>query len=215
MANAASGENRNVFINCPLDVAFSKLLRAALFTIVDSGYEPRCALEADNAHDNRIDKIYQIIGQSRFAIHDLSRTGLGRSTRLPRFNMPIELGIDLGCRKFGDAQHKQKRALVTARKKYDFHIFASDVSGIDIRAHNGQPAEMIKAVRYFLRSATGDPLIPGPATIEARFDVFEWRLPYYCRQSGFSRLRDMHYLDLKNLMSVWCDEVKSLPVGRR
>jgi hypothetical protein len=36
-----------------------------------------------------------IISGCKYSIHDLSRTELDKTTRLPRFNMPLELGLDL------------------------------------------------------------------------------------------------------------------------
>jgi len=94
------GFDKNVFINCPFDENYLPLFRAVIFTIHDMGFRARCSLEASNAGNVRIDKIQDIIAQSKYSIHDLSRTQLDRRNRLPRFNMPLELGIDLGCKRF-------------------------------------------------------------------------------------------------------------------
>jgi hypothetical protein len=50
----------------------------------------RCAQEADDGGQVRVDKLYNIIAECRFGIHDLSRTTLDSEYRLPRFNMPLE-----------------------------------------------------------------------------------------------------------------------------
>ena len=92
------GFNRNVFINCPFDDTYLPLFRTIIFTVHDMGFRARCALEASNAGNVRIDKIQNIIAECKYSIHDLSRTQLDRRHRLPRFNMPLELGIDLGCK---------------------------------------------------------------------------------------------------------------------
>lgn len=93
---------KNVFINCPFDPAFRTLLEAIVFTVHDCGFVARSALEADDSSQVRIAKIYRIISDCGFGVHDLSRTELDPTHSLPRFNMPLELGIFLGAKRFGD-----------------------------------------------------------------------------------------------------------------
>ncbi len=81
---------RNVFVNCPFDRKFRPHFDAIVFAIVDCGYRPRCARELDDGSETRIEKIFGIVEKCKFGIHDLSRTALDRTTRLPRFNMPLE-----------------------------------------------------------------------------------------------------------------------------
>jgi hypothetical protein len=83
----------NVFINCPFDSDYLELRNALVFTIFDCGFIPRCALEEDDGGMVRFEKIKQIIKESKFGIHDLSRTELDIENYLPRFNMPLELGV--------------------------------------------------------------------------------------------------------------------------
>ena len=45
----------------------------------------------------RVDKIYDLISESNYGIHDISRVTLDHVHRLPRFNMPLELGLWLGA----------------------------------------------------------------------------------------------------------------------
>ena len=54
------------------------------------GCKPRSALEESDSSALRLEKIYKLIKNCRFSIHDLSRTELSHSTGLPRFNMPLE-----------------------------------------------------------------------------------------------------------------------------
>jgi len=63
----------NVFINCPFDSEYSKFFHAIVFTIIDCGYLPRCALEVLDSSEKRLEKIRKIIEDCRLAIHDLSR----------------------------------------------------------------------------------------------------------------------------------------------
>lgn len=102
--------NDNVFINCPFDAKYKSLFDAMVFAVHDCGFIPRCAREEDDASEVRIDKIYNIIADCRYGIHDISRTELDEDSNLPRFNMPLELGIFLGAKKFGTEEQKRKNA---------------------------------------------------------------------------------------------------------
>ena len=101
MVQAVAGFERNVFINCPFDNNYSELFEALVFTVQISGFRPRCALEAGNAGKARLDRIVDIISECKYGIHDLSRTELDNLHGLPRFNMPLELGLDIGASRFG------------------------------------------------------------------------------------------------------------------
>ncbi len=107
--------NDNIFINCPFDSAYKKLFDAMVFAVHDCGFIPRCALEEDDASQVRIDKIYSMIADCRYGIHDISRTE-DKSSGLPRFNMPLELGIFLGAKRFGIEEQKWKKSLVPDRE---------------------------------------------------------------------------------------------------
>ncbi|HDD9386145.1 TPA: hypothetical protein PBQ45_005000 [Escherichia coli] len=101
----------NVFINCPFDNSYDPFFDAALFAIYRCNFKPRCALEINDAGDQRIDKINNIIKECKIGIHDISRTELDDHSNLPRFNMPLELGLFLGAKKFSSAKkQKSKRA---------------------------------------------------------------------------------------------------------
>ncbi len=91
----------SVFINCPFDPAYRPLLEAAAFATYECGFFPRASLEVDDSSQVRIEKITTIIRECRLAIHDISRTELDAATQLPRFNMPLELGIFLGRSRSG------------------------------------------------------------------------------------------------------------------
>jgi hypothetical protein len=86
-------KKRDVFINCPFSADYLEHFRATVFTVVRSGFKPRCALETDDGAQNRFDKICEIIADCRLGLHDISKTEPDRKSKLPRFNMPLELGI--------------------------------------------------------------------------------------------------------------------------
>lgn len=171
-----------VFLNVPFDPKYAPLLRALVFTIYDCGLMARCAREVDNGGQVRLDKIYELMTESKYGIHDISRTGVDRINRLPRFNMPLELGIFLGARKFGARRHKEKSCLILDRELYRYQKYCSDIAGQDIRAHHNRLDGVVKSVRDWLSGhlTTRNVQVPGYAKIFERFQRFQKELPALC-----------------------------------
>ena len=179
-----AAENRDVFVNCPFDTDYRPLFNAIVFTIIRSGFRARCALEADNAAENRLDKICKIISECRYGVHDISRTEVDGNPPLPRFNMPLELGLFLGAKKYGGARHREKSCIIFDREPYRFQRYISDIAGQDIHAHRGEPASLIVELAAWLRIHSGDAQVPGGVAIGNEFNDFEEALPaiYAARQ---------------------------------
>ena len=167
----------NVFINCPFDSEYAPILDAIIFGVFDCGFVPRCAMEIDDSAEIRIEKIFNIIGDCKYAIHDISRTDLDPETHLPRFNMPLELGMFLGARRFGSKSHKEKGCLILDSERYRFQTFISDISGQDIKAHGGESRKAVSLVRDWLNAASGRKTIPGGVKIWSRYEEYLEELP--------------------------------------
>lgn len=173
----------SVFLNCPFDDAYHPLFEALVFAVHDCGYIARCSLEVSDASEVRIEKIAKIIGACRFGIHDISRTELDRATSLPRFNMPLELGMFLGAKRFGGREQKLKSCLILDIERYRFQKFISDIAGQDISVHGAETGKAIKVVRDWLSNATPESIeIPGGARIATRYDLFRGDLPAMCEK---------------------------------
>ena len=170
---------RDVFINCPFTADYQDHFRAIVFTVLRSGFQPRCAREADDAGEIRFDKICRIIRDSPYGVHDISKTEPDESG-LPRFNMPLELGLFLGAKRFGGADQRSKRALVLDREPYRYQAFISDIAGQDIHAHGGDVAALIGQVATWLREEVRDPHVPGGRAIAADYDRFRQLIPDIC-----------------------------------
>lgn len=99
-ARKTSTYPQNVFINCPFDDEYTPIFEAIVFTIFTCGFRPLCARQRLNSAEVRLDKLVELIRQSKYSIHDLSRTTPDAVTGNLRFNMPFELGLDIGCRRF-------------------------------------------------------------------------------------------------------------------
>ncbi len=192
----------NVFINCPFDKEYLILRNALLFAIFDCGFIPRCALEEDDSGNVRFNKIQKIIAECRFGVHDISRTELSDQTQTPRFNMPLELGVFLGAKYFGNKQQKGKVCLVLDRERYRYQAFISDIAGHDIRSHDNNPEKVITQIRNWLNTASGRRTIPGGRAIIARWRQFEADLPAMCEQS-FIEVDELTYNDQNNFISEW------------
>ena len=195
----------NVFINCPFDPEYLKLRNVLVFTIYDCGFAPRCALEEDNSGGVRFEKIQALITDSKFGIHDISRTELDGVTKLPRFNMPLELGVFLGAKRFGGKQHKSKNCLIMDREQYRYQSFISDISGHDIQSHDGDPNTLITRVRNWLNNASGRRTIPGGKEISRRFHLFEEDLPGMCEEARIE-IDELTYNDYSTFISAWLQE---------
>lgn len=194
---------RSVFVNCPLDEEYRYLFEAVVFAIQDCGYMVRCALEVANASEVRIDKITRIIGDCRFGLHDISRTDSDAGTNLPRFNMPLELGLFLGAKRFGRADQKSKSCLILDVERYRYQKFISDIAGQDIAAHGGDIRRAISVVRDWLSSATPKSIrIPGGAAIETRYQAFRQELPSLCRKIHL-RVDELTFNDYLGQIEEW------------
>jgi hypothetical protein len=193
---------RDVFINCPFDAAYAESFRALVFAVLGCGFRARCALEMVDAAETRIDKLYRIIEQSRFGIHDISRTELDPHNDLPRFNMPLELGIFLGARRFGEDDQKQKRAVVFDTEPYRYQQFISDLAGVDITAHEGDPRQMIGCVRNFLVASSRRRTIPTSIFLLDSYDRFTAAVPDIAANAGLDA-GDIRFPDLERLILAW------------
>jgi len=145
--------SNNVFINCPFDDDYYPLLKPIIFTVIYCGLNPKIS-ETKDGDNIRIRQIQELIEISKYSIHDISRI----ETIPPRFNMPLELGMDLGCKRYSK---KDKKCLILEKELYRFKEVMSDISGQDISNHNNDPVLIVKAIRnwiYKIRSTNKKPV---------------------------------------------------------
>jgi hypothetical protein len=195
----------DVFINCPFDSLYKPIFEAILFAVFDCGFRPRCALELEDASQVRIDKIFKIISECKYGIHDISRTEVTSATGLPRFNMPLELGMFLAAKRFGAGRQKQKVCLILDVVPYRYQQFISDIAGQDIQVHNNSPQEAITVVRNWLRGASRSKMLPGGAEIYRRYQLFSQELPAVCAELKLQR-EELTFNDSASIISDWLRE---------
>jgi hypothetical protein len=193
---------RDVFINCPFSPDYQINFQAVIFTIVRSGFTPRCARENDDAGEVRIDKICRIIRDCPYSVHDISVTELDPDSHLPRFNMPFELGLFLGARKFGGRAQRLKKTLVLDRDQFRYQKYISDIAGQDIHSHGGDVQQLTRELANWLRDEARDPKVPGGAAISSEFAGFKHDLPLI---AGKKRLQvsELTFKDLAEIAAFW------------
>lgn len=191
-----------VFINCPFDAQYTPLFEAIVCAILDGDLRPRCALEIDDASEVRIEKIFKLIADCKYGIHDISCTLVTSVSGLPRFNMPLELGIFLAAKRFGVGRQRQKACLILDSTPYRYQQFISDIAGQDIRVHNNTVHEAITVVRNWLRSIPGSKALPGGAEIYRRYRLFEQDLPALCQALKLNR-DELTFNDSASMISDW------------
>jgi hypothetical protein len=168
----------NVFVNAPFDPAYDPLLEAMVFMVHAAGFRARCALEENDSGDIRLDKLVRLIDASPRSIHDLSRTRplSSRGSELPRFNMPFELGLWMGARRFS-ASHRHDKIKIMVSEPHRLPEYVSDLGGNDPDAHRENPHRVLMIVRDFPQSARRGKPLPGRAALVAAFDRFKRAIP--------------------------------------
>lgn len=199
----------NIFINCPFDKEFLPLLRCTLFTTIFCDFNPRIATERFDAGEVRISKIIELIRESQYSIHDLSRSKASKKGEFFRLNMPFEIGIDLGCRLFSsDDNHKQKKILILENEKYNYQKSISDLAGSDIKCHNNNPEDLVLELRTWF-TELGIKVVAG-SIIWDKYNEFNVDFYEKCKNEGykekdFDRMSIREYIDF---IKDWCNRNK-------
>jgi hypothetical protein len=196
-----SNYDTSVFVNCPFDSKYAPIFESIVFAVAHCGFRARCALEIDDASQVRIDRIFSIMEECRLGIHDLSRTQLEKVSRLPRFNMPLELGMFLGVKRSGDARQKAKLCLVLDSEPYRYQRFISDVAGQDIRSHFSRQKEAVSITRNWLQSCSGRSM-PGGTEVYRQYRQFRRDLPRLCEGLKLD-ITETTFNDFTNIVALW------------
>lgn len=179
-------------------------LNGIVFAVHNLGFVPGCSLEEDDGADFRLAKIERIVEECKFGVNDLSSVALDANTGLPRFNMPLELGLFHGCKRFGTEARDRKKCLILDSNPYRYRAFISDISGQDIRSHNGNVEDAIREVRDWLQTAAPRKSLPGGGEIITRFRRFSEDLPGICKTLALEPER-LTFHDLSKTIADWVD----------
>ena len=165
-----SNYNTNVFINCPFDPDYVEMQSRIIFTIIYLGYEPQIASLIDDSGQFRLSKIQEMIENSKYSIHDISRLKAQKKGEFYRLNMPLELGMDMGARRY-QRKHSEKKFLILVATSYDYLKAASDLNGFDPKKHDNNAEKAVERVRDWIENH--DPKkADGAAKISASYLEF-------------------------------------------
>ena len=91
---------------------------------------------------------------------------------LPRFNMPYELGLDIGALEYGSRKLKTKRILILETERFHYQKVISDIAGQDIENHNDDPKTLITKVRNWFSANFPEETIVGQSVIWIAYNQF-------------------------------------------
>jgi hypothetical protein len=179
----------SVFINCPYDAEYYRILLPILFVLVSAELNPILASDSQDSGSIRLQRIIEYIRRAKYSIHDLSRTELSEHGN-PRFNMPFELGLDYGCKEYGDEQYRSKVFLILEGQVRRSQPVLSDISGLDPKAHQNDPQRAVSVVRNWLESEVfadnRQSFLPGAQVLMDEFDYFMSWNNAFLHEHGFS-----------------------------
>lgn len=200
--------HKNVFINCPFDGEYLSLLHPLLFTVIYFGFSPKIALETSDSGEIRLGKICSLIRDSKYSIHDLSRLQSTKADEFYRMNMPFELGIDYGCRQFSSGQLREKRCLILEKERFNFMKALSDLSGVDIKNHRNEPAQIVREVRSWFVETVGLRGISSPTIIWDNFNIFMQGFRRKRKAEGFSE-EDLNTMPVPEFITFIKDWIRA------
>lgn len=200
-----TAQEDSVFINCPFTDDYKELFHCIIFCVLACGFRPRSALEAGDGGDIRLDKIVRLIKESHYSIHDLSAIELDSVNSLPRFNMPFELGLVIGCKKVAGKTYANRPILVMENNAYSSQKCLSDIAGQDLKAHQGSTIRIVTIVRTWLLQQSKRTGIPGHVRIQGAFVQFSSEIPELCDVAGLD-CDEISYPDFVYLAQQWLIE---------
>ena len=168
----------DVFLNIPYDNKFQNLCLAYICGISALGFVPRATLEIPGG-SRRLDRIFRLIRNCPFSVHDLSRVELDRKRPpTPRFNMPFELGLCVAWERIGKKKHTW---FVYESRMRRLAKSLSDLNGSDPHIHGGTVTGVLRELcSAFVRSGRR----PSIQQLRKVYRDVEKSLPEVLRRAG-------------------------------
>lgn len=145
----------DVFLNVPFDRKYEPLFVALVSGLVALRRRPRSVLEIPDAGAGRLARILELMKRCGASVHDLSRvtTSGPAGKKVPRFNMPFELGLACAL----SHVERNHSFVVLEEVAYRSQRSLSDLSGIDPYVHRGTPSGVLAALSDWLGTHAHDP----------------------------------------------------------
>lgn len=171
-----------LFINCPFDSKYRPMLRAMLFAARFYGLEIKIASSDTDSKSNRLERIIDLMKESKYSIHDLSKLRSEKRREYYRMNMPFELGLDYGI------GGKEKIFLIFEDEAYKLKIALSDINGWDVRPHYNKPEQLILEFRRWI---VANKELPHEIKSLSSSDVWYIYNDFYGKFSDFMMIHHM------------------------
>jgi len=198
---------KNVFINCPFDKDYIFLMRTLTFTLQYLDFSPFVS-QTISSSTIRVNQIKEHIRSCKYSIHDLSRSRPMKKGELPRFNMPYELGLDLGACEFGGKILSTKKTLILETRRFHYQQVLSDISGQDIENHDDDPKTMLTKVRNWI-SSNSTSVIVGQSQIWIALNQFNSDLTTSLSSTYSTKdINEMPIGDYMKFTSDWISKFK-------
>ncbi len=171
----------SVFLNIPYDKGFEPIYLAYVTGLTVLGLKPKLTAAVPNSK-NRLETIIKLLETCAYSIHDLSR--VESTNGMPRFNMPLELGLAL----YREWNAPDKHGVyVFEQKSHRIQQSTSDLNGMDPFIHNGSPEKVMSGLRsIFQREA-------NRSTVPKMMKTYDWliqKLPIIQQNAGTDFLFD-------------------------
>jgi len=140
---ALESSERRVFLNVPYDPRYGPLFTGMVAGLVGLGLIPHCGLESQSSGTERLRGILRLLSSCGASIHDLSRMDVSGALKVPRFNMPFELGMAYALQSKGEKKH---RIYVFDEKRRRLGAALSDMAGFDPLIHRGTQGGILYAL---------------------------------------------------------------------
>jgi hypothetical protein len=144
----------------------------------------------------------ELFASARTASTTYARPNSTQTRDCPRFNMPFELGLFLGARRFGGRSHNRKKTLIFDRDPFRYQSYISDIAGQDIHPHKGDVDALIGDLAAWLRDEARDPKVPGGVALASEFGKFKVDLPAIVDDMRL-QLSELTYKDLVEIVVRW------------
>jgi hypothetical protein len=172
LAPVAPLDEKSVFLNIPFDERYRSLFVALVAGLTALGRSPRSVLEISTGR-SRLDRICDLIESCGASVHDLSRVTLSGPLRVPRFNMPFELGIA-----YTVARRSAHSFFVLEERSHRLQASLSDLNGHDPYIHGGTQTGILRCLLDCFASPSGSPSLGKLQALTLRLSRFVTELQH-------------------------------------
>lgn len=115
--------------------------------------------------------------------------------------MPLELGLFIGAKRYGDKAQRDKRVLILDVERFRYQKFISDIAGMDIHEHGGEPQAAVRETRDWLANVSRRQIASGDRVARLH-EQFIADLPALAAELEFNPAK-IPYVDFERIVVGW------------